>query len=253
MKSSSSAAPAVRTGVVDGVVFSRWALADLSDELLAPERDPEPEEPEADPEEEARLEAEARERAEAEARRREEEAREAARLAAEEREARVREAYEQGYEEGRREGEIAEGARLRTAVRAAEEALDEVRAGEVRWTGTIEENVCALAVAIARHVIGRELRGDVETVLGMVRDALAEFPVDQPIRVRLNPTDLTAVRQHQDEPPADALTKDRDARWIADSQVAPGGCVVEGRDRIVDGRVDTALERIYRRLTYTNA
>jgi hypothetical protein len=29
--------------------------------------------------------------------------------------------------------------------------------------------------------------------------------------------------------------------------------VVEGRERIVDGRVDTALERVYRRLTYNNA
>src|SRR5690606_37100909 len=47
----------------------------------------------------------------------------------------VREAYERGFSEGRDEGEIAEGARLRTAIAAAEEALDELRAGEVRWTG----------------------------------------------------------------------------------------------------------------------
>jgi flagellar biosynthesis/type III secretory pathway protein FliH len=31
--------------------------------------------------------------------------------------------------------------------------------------------------------------------------------------------------------------------------VERGGCVIEGRDRIVDGRVDTALERIYRGLS----
>jgi hypothetical protein len=29
--------------------------------------------------------------------------------------------------------------------------------------------------------------------------------------------------------------------------------VVEGRERIIDGRVDAALERVYRRLTYTGA
>ena len=41
--------------------------------------------------------------------------------------------------------------------------------------------------------------------------------------------------------------------WIADARIAPGGAMVEGRERIVDARVDSALERIYRRLTYTGA
>jgi len=256
MKSSSSVPATPWAGVVDGAFFARWALADLSGESAGPIGSivREDEEEREDPEAAARAEAEARARAEAEAARREKEAREAERRAAEEQEARVREAYEQGYEEGRHEGEIAEGARLRTAVKAAEEALDEIRDSEVRWTGAIEENICALAVAIARHVIGRELKGDVEPVLRLVRDALAEFPIDQPIRVRLSPQDLLAVRQLAgSEDPMASLAKDRDARWVADSQVAPGGCVVEGRERIVDGRVDTALERIYRRLTYTNA
>lgn len=44
----------------------------------------------------------------------------------------------------------------------------------------------------------------------------------------------------------------REAAWHADPLVEPGGVVVEGRDRIIDGRVDTALERVYRRLTYTS-
>jgi hypothetical protein len=44
-----------------------------------------------------------------------------------------------------------------------------------------------------------------------------------------------------------------DALWLGDARVQPGGCLVEGRDRIIDGRVDTALDRTYRRLTYTQA
>src|SRR5690606_34428693 len=61
-------------------------------------------------------------------------------------EAAVREAYERGVAEGRETGERAEAARLRSATAAAEEVLDTLREGEIRWTGTIEENVCALAV-----------------------------------------------------------------------------------------------------------
>jgi flagellar biosynthesis/type III secretory pathway protein FliH len=40
---------------------------------------------------------------------------------------------------------------------------------------------------------------------------------------------------------------------MADSRIQPGGCVVEGRERIIDGRVDTALERLYRQLSGNNA
>jgi flagellar biosynthesis/type III secretory pathway protein FliH len=174
--------------------------------------------------------------------------------AAAELERRVAEAHAQGYEEGRRAGEEAEGARLRTAVAVAEEALDAVREGEMRWTGAIEENICALAVAVARQVIGRELQEGGEIVVELVRRALAEFPVDQPVRVRVNPQDVASLEAHgSGANPLLGGTRGHDSRWVADARIAPGGCVVEGRERIVDGRVDTALERIYRRLTYNHA
>lgn len=165
------------------------------------------------------------------------------------------EAFHRGFEEGRAEGELAEAARLRTAVLAARVALDELRAGEIRWTGTIEENVCALAVVVARQIIGRELQMDVGPVAELVRSALKEFPIDQPIRIRINPADLNAlssVGAVEGEAMA-AIVVDRDARWLPDASISPGGCMIEGRERIIDGRVDTALERVYRRLSYNNA
>jgi flagellar assembly protein FliH len=134
---------------------------------------------------------------------------------------------------------------LRSAVQAAQKALDEIREGEVRWSGAIEENICALSVAVARQLIGRELETRPETVVTLVRRALAEFPVDQPVRIRVNPADLAAIESG--EPDGDAtrnITRDREARWLADNRIAAGGCVVEGRERIVDGRVDRARARV---------
>jgi flagellar biosynthesis/type III secretory pathway protein FliH len=168
--------------------------------------------------------------------------------------AQLAEAYAQGFEEGRVEGELAEQARLRSSVAAAVEALDILREGEARWMGTIEENVCALAVAVARHVIGREVADDAGVVRALVQKALEEFPIDQPLRIRVHPQDLSLLqRADTDGDPMGAMTPGREARWVADHLISPGGCVVEGRERIVDGRVDTALERLYRRLTYTDA
>jgi flagellar assembly protein FliH len=170
-------------------------------------------------------------------------------------EAARKEGYQRGFNEGREAGEMGEAARLRNASAAAEEAVDELRAGEVRWTGTIEENICALATVIARQVLERELAMDIEPVAALVRSALSEFPIDQPIRIRINPSDLNALASvgAVESDPLRGIAQDREARWLPDSSIAPGGCVVEGRERIIDGRIDTALERVYRRLTYTNA
>lgn len=164
------------------------------------------------------------------------------------------EAYQRGFEDGRTEGETGESARTRNAVKATEHALDEIRAGETKWAGMIEENISALSIAIARQIVGRELNMDGEAIADLVRRALTEFPIDQPVRIRVNPLDLSAITtaNGSDGQPL-AVSPGRELRWQADASIAPGGCVVEGRDRIVDGRVDTALERLYRRLTYTNA
>ncbi len=167
----------------------------------------------------------------------------------------IHEAYTLGFDEGRHEGEHAESTRLRTALAAAEESIEVLRAGEERWQGMIEENICALAIAVARHIIDREVADNPEIIEKLVKRALGEFPIDHPVRVRVNPTDMQIILSHGGQAALDALTgtPPREAHWIPDSRIAPGGSVVEGRDRIIDGRVDTALERVYRRLTYKNA
>lgn len=166
----------------------------------------------------------------------------------------VADAYALGFEEGYHEGELAEQARLQAARRAAEDALDVIRANEERWSDSISENIVALAVAVARHVVDRELALDPTIVAHIVSQAITAFPIDQPVRIRVNPNDL-AVLDAAGLTAADGLgsVAQRPAHWIADAHVHAGGCVVEGRDRIVDGRVDTALERVYRRLTHQNA
>jgi flagellar biosynthesis/type III secretory pathway protein FliH len=177
-----------------------------------------------------------------------------AQLEAEERERQLVDAYQRGHEDGRTAGEIAEGARLRHAVQAADMALEEMRENEARWAGAVEDNLCALATAIARQIVGRELATDSTVVADLVRRALAEVPLDQPVRIRVHPNDLAVLSSmtNEDGSPV-TVTAGREARWLADPRVQPGGCVIEGRDRIIDGRVDTALERVYRRLTYNNA
>jgi flagellar assembly protein FliH len=169
-------------------------------------------------------------------------------------EQRVNDAHSAGYEAGRLDGELSEGARLRNAVTATELTLDTIRASEAKWQECVTENITSLALTVARHIVGRELHSDAAAVADLVKRALAEFPIDQPMRVRVNPHDLSLLSQPTStggEPIS--IAPNRDVRWLADSRIQPGGCVVEGRERIVDGRVDTALERLYRQLTNNDA
>jgi len=164
-------------------------------------------------------------------------------------------AYRRGVSEGREQGEEAERARLRGALTAAENALDDVRAGEARWLSNLEENIAALATAVAHQIVAREIASTNEVVLGLVTRAVQEFGLDQPLSIRINPGDLESLQSAErgaDETMT-SITTGREVRWLSDARIEPGGCVVEGRERIVDGRVDTGLERLYRRLTYTNA
>jgi len=164
----------------------------------------------------------------------------------------ISDAYSHGFEEGRREGEHAEQARLRNSMHSVVDALEVIRSSEERWNGALEENIGALSCAIARHIVDREIASDPELVSRLVKRAVAEFRIDQPVRVRVNPNDLSIIEANTDAA-SDAEDEARDVHWIGDPRIASGGCVVEGRERIVDGRVDTALERAYRRIAYHHA
>jgi flagellar biosynthesis/type III secretory pathway protein FliH len=164
-------------------------------------------------------------------------------------------AYERGYEEGRLAGESAEAARLRGAFEALADGLTSVQEDGATWTSNLEENVAAVAVAVAHQILGREATTEPATVAQLVTRALAEFPIEQSLVVRLNPADLQAmISVVSGDPQASSAFGGRsDVQWVPDARLAPGGCMIEGRDRVIDGRVDSALERMYRRLSYTGA
>ena len=150
------------------------------------------------------------------------------------------------YAHGRADGEKSSWEELMPRTEAIAEAwptaLEDVRLHQARWTANAEENLAVLAVAVARQLIAREVESDPSIVAGLVQRALSQFPLDQQVTVRLHPDDVDSCNGLLQ--PGEG-NKFHEIRWAADAQVHRGGCMVEGRERIIDGRVDTALERIY--------
>lgn len=152
-------------------------------------------------------------------------------------------AFARGRAEGVRDTRAVVDAELAKTVAAMKEAVTMVQLHESRWVANAEENIAALATAVARHIVQHEVSVDPASIRSLVTRALVQLPVDQPIVARLNPDDIAACSTLVT---ADGSGRAPDIRWVADPHIMRGGCLVEGRERIIDGRIDTSLERAYR-------
>ncbi len=171
----------------------------------------------------------------------------AERIAAQ-RQAEIEEAYNRGFDDGVAAAAGEQLARVESALRMLQAALTAVQASESTWTENAREHIAALAVGVARHVIARELRGDPHVIADLTRRALTHFPANESVRVLVHPEDLSVLSAASPDGSNVRVAPGREVHWVADPAVEPGGCIVEGRRRIVDGRVDHALERIYQKL-----
>ncbi len=156
------------------------------------------------------------------------------------------EGYARGVQVGRAEAlEEAERTikRAATLLVSTAEALDAARLGLVR---ELEDSVYLLALAVARHLIQREVAADPTVVRDLVRRGLEAFPVGARVEIHVNPDDLTVLRGQLDP----TLEGDRAAeiQWVSDQEVERGGCTLETPHRVVDGRVDLALTELYARM-----
>lgn len=152
-------------------------------------------------------------------------------------------AFAEGVEAGRAEAREEARRNLEHALVALQSVESELRRQRQSLVATNEQAVFKLALAVARHVIQREIETDDQIVLHLVRRALEELDGARPTEVRLNPADLDAAQGYVvgQQWPADL-------EWIADPTMERGSCVVESPDRIIDGRLDTVLREVERRL-----
>jgi len=174
-------------------------------------------------------------------------------VTAEERARLIDEGYARGLADGEAKARAAAQATVNDIVSSTRRIAAELTDASALAPSILQENVAALAVVVARQIIAREVSIEKDLVANLVRRALTEFPIDQGVRIRVHPLDLSVLTANAPAAGDGAITGNRDASWVADPRISRGGCLIEGRDRIVDGRVDTALERAYRRMAQNDA
>jgi len=108
----------------------------------------------------------------------------------------------------------------------------------------VEEELVALAMAVARHLVRRELKTDPGHVIAAVRQAVSVLPIAaRDVRVLLHPTDATLVRA------AMSLTEhssEEERRWriVEDATLSRGGCFIETESSRVDATIESRVAAI---------
>ncbi|MEW6246994.1 MAG: response regulator [Nitrospirota bacterium] len=151
--------------------------------------------------------------------------------------------FERGLAEGERRAQEREAALRRrehallaNAVQRLEETIANVRA-------TVEEEVCALAFAIAAKIVRQVVEERRDLVVEQVRAALARVKDSGSVRLRVHPSDAPLLESARE---ALAGVFDGPVTLVveADPRVAPGGCLVQTPTRLVDAALETQLARL---------
>jgi flagellar assembly protein FliH len=147
------------------------------------------------------------------------------------------EAYKEAFNQGIAEGREAGRAEVRVQVeRLSNMFYDLAKPFEVLDV-EVERELLALAMALARQIVRRELKTDPTQIIGIIRDAIAALPVAaRDVRVHLHPEDALIVRQN-------LAPTESERAWaiIEDPVMARGGCQITTATSRIDARLETRL------------
>lgn len=149
-------------------------------------------------------------------------------------------AYQEGFEAGRREGreagmaEVSEYAqRLRAICELLGGPLEEL-------DQAVETQLLQLVTIVAQQVIRRELKANPGEIVAVVRESLAQLPVaSREVRVQLHPDDAALMREALGQPGGE-----KGWQIVEDPVITPGGCRVVTEMSRIDATVESRLNAL---------
>ncbi len=151
----------------------------------------------------------------------------------------VREAWSEGFEQGRRDGV----ARLADAVTAVERIVDAASAEVEALPEMLSAQTAAIALEVAARIVRAELTVNPDRVVDVTRAAIRRATDRERLLVHVNPSDLDAVREAAPEMMTRIGGIGR-LDVVDDPRIPAGGCVVETPAGDVDARIAVQLARL---------
>ena len=160
-------------------------------------------------------------------------------------------AHRSGFEEGKDLGLQIERKEIQPVLESLRGILKEISAERDRLIRDAESTVLRLALAVARKIVRAEIRQHPDLILNIVREAIKHVSDRSGLVVRVHPDDGRNVEGFRDQL-LSSLNGIQTLEIEQDSQVAPGGCIVETNTGIIDAQLDVQLEELERALLDEN-
>lgn len=159
----------------------------------------------------------------------------------------AQQAGQQGYEEGRQQGFAAgqEQGLQDTLARVEQLKMEfvELVMARRRVLASMEPEIVHLAVDIAEKIVGMELSTGREIITGIVRQALATLKERDEVVIRVNPSEVDAIKANQ--PAYEAMIEGlKRFEVVPDGAIEAGSCSIETSLGNVDARINTQLEAV---------
>ncbi|MFH1034940.1 MAG: FliH/SctL family protein, partial [Pseudomonadota bacterium] len=160
------------------------------------------------------------------------------------------EGYQAGYASGLEEGLVASKARIEAAcdnLGRATAALERARAGVLL---VMEQEIIALVQAVSDRILLAPGAVDPDLIRRVVREAIGRVSQAERLAVRLNPDDLERVREFRPRL-LEGMGRLKYLDLLADPELRPGDCLVDGPQAQVDATLATRRGRIFQLLEET--
>jgi flagellar assembly protein FliH len=156
-------------------------------------------------------------------------------------ERRLKLAHREGVEEGKAAGRQSLATQVEAMQMKLARSIEELTGARLRARREAEQDVVALALAVARRILHRELTVAPEALWGLVKAALEKLEAREVHRVRVAPSDAATLRKFIEQ-----MGLPQRVELVEDATLAPGSVLIDSSRGVLDASVDTQLAEIER-------
>ncbi len=156
-----------------------------------------------------------------------------------------KQAYEEGFNLGRKEGRALGYKESNDRVEQEHQERTETLKNILnlladplsKLDDEVEQTIADMVALLAKHLVRRELKNNEGEIIGVVRHVMGHLPISaRHPRVHLHPEDLELVKN------ALAIGDEEESwRLEADPLISRGGCLVESQSSFIDATVEARL------------
>jgi flagellar biosynthesis/type III secretory pathway protein FliH len=150
-------------------------------------------------------------------------------------------AYNRGFNKGEKAGLQSAAEKIEALGRMLTDAAEELARLHARFRREAEKEIVELAMAVAARVVCHEVKTNRESVVHIVRQALAKVDHPDAVVIKMNPAEVELLERSRLNL-SEVFQKADGIRIEADEDIGCGGCLIETGGGDVDARIEKQLQ-----------